>query len=111
MTAAEFHYCTTCGRDTLHSVNRGGSGETLSLVCKDPDHCVRLAAASILRTLQRGSIEATEIPSHPVLRTYARPVLVAATQLLEDSGQIIVLRETSDGENPYPFSTLMLNSS
>lgn len=107
MTAPDYLYCPTCGTETLHAVVRNGQGEVSSSACKDEEHATRAAESAILVALRSGSIDAGGIPRHAELSRHPRQAITRAVSSLEAAGQIIVLRETGDTENPFPFSGLM----
>jgi hypothetical protein len=107
MTTAEYLHCAICGCETLHTVVRNGQGTFVSSACKDPKHATRAAEEAILGVLKNGSIDAADIPTHRELGLHAQQAVTRAVVSLEAAGRLIVLRETSDRENPFPFSGLL----
>ena len=104
----EYLFCSTCQGQTLHSVNRSGSGAILAQVCRDPGHQVRLAAQDIVLAMGRGSsVKAPEIRAHTELSRFGTTVIELAVALLEADGEIIVVGETGEAPNPFSFSELV----
>src|SRR5689334_3419423 len=104
---ADYIFCRLCGHETLHSVIRDGQGRVSNSACKDPAHTIRAAKTALVEALATGTIEAADIPGHPKLARHAQVAITKAVAALKAEGRVIVLRETGDRPNPFPFSALM----
>lgn len=70
-------------------------------------HDPRAAQSAILGALSGGALYAADITQHPDLGRFPRQAVIQAVASLEAAGAVIVLRETGDQENPFPFSGLI----